>query len=212
MPKQNTPPAEYPQAVLQQIEQLAQNIVIARKRRKETQAQWAQRLGVSQPTMARIERGDPSVAMASYVMCLWLINQAQGLADLIAPQNDLASLEREVARTRSKPRSLAKKEEGNMETAAQGRARRAAPSLKAGAAPDSGASGSPTQVANLPSVSGQGVAKEALLGVSVLDWKAEIEKDLRDYAEEKQRRAERVLPSAAKGLAALISGIKKERP
>ena len=107
MPRQNTSPADYPQAVLQQIAQLAQNIVIARKRRKETQAQWAQRLGVSQPTMARIERGDPSVAMASYVMCMWLINQAQGLADLVAPQRDLASLEREVARTR--PRSAAKR-------------------------------------------------------------------------------------------------------
>ncbi|RZJ51738.1 MAG: XRE family transcriptional regulator, partial [Acidovorax sp.] len=62
MPVQNTKPTDHPQAVLQQIELLAQNIVIARKRRKETQAQWAQRLGVSQPTMARIERGDPSVA------------------------------------------------------------------------------------------------------------------------------------------------------
>ena len=101
MPKQNTSPADYPQAVIQQIGQLAQNIVIARKRRKETQAQWAGRLGVSQPTMARIERGDPSVAMASYVMCMWLVNQAQGLADLIAPQKDHASLEQEVARTRT---------------------------------------------------------------------------------------------------------------
>ncbi|CAN7588744.1 helix-turn-helix domain-containing protein [Acidovorax sp. LjRoot74] len=105
MPSQNTKPTDYPQAVLQQIALLAQNIVIARKRRKETQAQWAQRLGVSQPTMARIERGDPSVSMASYVMCMWLINQAQGLADLIAPQNDLASLEKEVARVR--PQSAA---------------------------------------------------------------------------------------------------------
>ena len=88
MPRQTTPPADYPQAVLQQIEQLAQNIVIARKRRGESQAQWAKKLGISQPTMARIERGDPSVAMASYVMCMWLINQAGGLADLIAPQHD----------------------------------------------------------------------------------------------------------------------------
>src|SRR3989344_5467059 len=107
MPSQNTKPADYPQAVLQQIALLAQNIVIARKRRKETQAQWAQRLGVSQPTMARIERGDPSVSMASYVMCMWLINQAHGLADLIAPQNDLTSLELEVAKAR--PRRAAQK-------------------------------------------------------------------------------------------------------
>ncbi|CAM3342072.1 helix-turn-helix transcriptional regulator [Paracidovorax anthurii] len=101
MPRQNTHPADYPQAVLRQIEQLAQNITIARKRRGETQAQWAKKLGVSQPTMARIERGDPSVAMASYVMCLWLVNQAEGLADLIAPASDHAALEREVAKARA---------------------------------------------------------------------------------------------------------------
>ena len=106
MPRQNTSPADYPQAVLQAIEQLAQNIVIARKRRGETQAQWAKKLGVSQPTMARIERGDPSVAMASYVMCLWLINQAQGLADLIAPLNDHAALEREVSKVRGQQRPV----------------------------------------------------------------------------------------------------------
>ena len=101
MPKKNTSPTDYPQAVIQQIELLAQNIILARKRRNETQAQWAKKLGVSQPTMARIERGDPAVAMASYVMCMWLINQAAGLADLIAPQNDHASLAREVTKIRS---------------------------------------------------------------------------------------------------------------
>ena len=98
MPVQTTKPSDYPQAVVQQIGLLAQNIVIARKRRKETQAQWAKRLGVSQPTMARIERGDPSVAMVSYVMCIWLINPSAALADLIAPQQDHAALEREIVR------------------------------------------------------------------------------------------------------------------
>ena len=107
MPRQNTSPADYPQAVLQQIELLAQNIVIARKRRGESQAQWAKKLGISQPTMARIERGDPSVAMASYVMCMWLINQAGGLAELIAPQNDHAALEKEVAKVRTKRKPAA---------------------------------------------------------------------------------------------------------
>lgn len=102
MPKQTTKPVDYPQAVVQQIEQLAQNIVVARKRRKETQAQWAKRLGVSQPTMARIERGDPSVAMASYVMCMWLIQPDRSLADLIAPQHDTIALEREIAKVRSR--------------------------------------------------------------------------------------------------------------
>lgn len=87
---------------MRQIELLAQNIAVARKRRGETQAQWASKLGVSVPTVARIERGDPSVAMASYVMCMWLINQAEGLADLVAPLNDHAALEREVSKVRSR--------------------------------------------------------------------------------------------------------------
>lgn len=100
MPKQTTRPVDYPQAVLQQIEVLGQNIAIARKRRGETQAQWARRLGVSQPTMVRIERGDPSVAMVSYVMCMWLVNPGVAVAELIAPPNDYAALEREVGRVR----------------------------------------------------------------------------------------------------------------
>ena len=111
MPRQKTAPSDYPQAVLKQIEQLAQNIVIARKRRGESQAQWAKKLGISQPTMVRIERGDPSVAMASYVMCMWLINPAAALADLITPATDHGALEKEVARVRvrRKPFATAKK-------------------------------------------------------------------------------------------------------
>lgn len=109
MPKQNVRPADYPQAVVQEIERLAQNIVVARKRRGETQAQWARKLGVSLPTMARIERGDPAVSMASYAMCLWLIQPSMGLADLIAPEKDLAALDREVAKVRQKLRKPASK-------------------------------------------------------------------------------------------------------
>ena len=105
MPRKNTSSADYPQAVIQQIEQLAQNISIARKRRGESQAQWARKLGISQPTMARIERGDPSVAMASYVMCIWLIHPGASLAELIAPQYDHAALEKEVDKVRA-PRKL----------------------------------------------------------------------------------------------------------
>ena len=74
MPRQNTCPADFPPFILSQIEQVAQQIVATRKARGETQAQWAQRLGISQPTMARLERGDPAIATATYVMCLWLVN------------------------------------------------------------------------------------------------------------------------------------------
>jgi DNA-binding XRE family transcriptional regulator len=194
MPKKNTPPADYPQAVLLQIQQLAQNIAIARKRRKETQAQWAQRLGVSQPTMARIERGDPSVAMASYVMCMWLINQAQGLADLIAPQADLASLEREVARTRKRSPSAAK----------------APAAVRAKAAASSAAADSARSHALRP-----GLAQGSALAPAQHQYRV-AEASPPGFARSHASSAPSKplpAPSAAAGLAALISGTqKKERP
>ena len=85
MPRQNTSPAEFPPAILLQIEQMAQRIVQLRKSRGETQAQWAEKLGISQPTMARVERGDPAVAMATYIACLWQLNPALDLTLLLAP-------------------------------------------------------------------------------------------------------------------------------
>ena len=83
MPRQNTRPVDFPPHILAQIEQLATRIVAARKRSGATQMQWAQQLGISQPTMARLERGDPSVATATYVMCLWLINPQLNLCSLL---------------------------------------------------------------------------------------------------------------------------------
>jgi len=83
MPRQNTCPADFPPFILSQIEQVAQRIVTTRKARGETQAQWAEKLGISQPTMARIERGDPAIATATYVMCLWLVNPALNLLQLL---------------------------------------------------------------------------------------------------------------------------------
>ena len=83
MPRQNTCPADFPPFILSQIEQVAQQIVATRKARGETQAQWAQRLGISQPTMARLERGDPAIATANYVMCLWLVNPQLDLRQLL---------------------------------------------------------------------------------------------------------------------------------
>lgn len=83
MPRQNTSPTDFPPAVLQQIAQLAERIVAARKAQGETQAQWATRLGISQPTMARLERGDASVSAATYILCLSQLNPQLDLTVLL---------------------------------------------------------------------------------------------------------------------------------
>lgn len=83
MPRQNTRPTDFPPAVQQQIALLAERIVAARKALGETQAQWAARLGISQPTMARLERGDASVSAATYILCLSQLNPQLDLTVLL---------------------------------------------------------------------------------------------------------------------------------
>lgn len=83
MPRQNTRPTDFPPAVQQQIARLAERIVAARKALGETQAQWAARLGISQPTMARLERGDASVSAATYILCLSQLNPQLDLTVLL---------------------------------------------------------------------------------------------------------------------------------
>lgn len=103
MPKQSRSLATMPPAVLAQLQQLGEHLTIARKRRKESRKAWAERIGITEPTLARMEKGDPSVAFGSYATALWLIGRAQALADLAAPELDLGALERDVraATTRS---------------------------------------------------------------------------------------------------------------
>jgi len=82
-----------PTAVQAQLRRLGEDLAIARKRRREARKAWAQRLGVSEPTVARMEGGDPSVSMGVYATALWLVGRSQALADLAAPEHDLGALE-----------------------------------------------------------------------------------------------------------------------
>jgi len=67
-------------------------------RRNETQRVWAKRLGISVPTLIRMERGEPGVAIGVYVTALWMIGRAQALVELADPKHDSGALEREVRR------------------------------------------------------------------------------------------------------------------
>ncbi len=96
MPKTSLLIAEMPPAVRALLRELGTNLAIARKRRKESLRVWAARMGVSQPTLARMEQGDPGVAMGTYATALWMMGRAQALPELAAPQLDLGALENEV--------------------------------------------------------------------------------------------------------------------
>jgi transcriptional regulator with XRE-family HTH domain len=78
------------------MRRLGDNLAVARVRRKESQRLWAQRLGVSVPTLIRMEQGDAGVGMGIYATALWLIGRVAALPDIAAPQHDQGALELDV--------------------------------------------------------------------------------------------------------------------
>ncbi|MBH9553587.1 helix-turn-helix domain-containing protein [Inhella gelatinilytica] len=96
MPKQSIALVELPPIVRAQLRELGENLTIARKRRRESRKDWAARIGVSVPTLIRMEKGDPGVAMGTLATALWMMGRIQALPELAAPQLDHGALEREV--------------------------------------------------------------------------------------------------------------------
>ena len=96
MPKSPQALQVLPPAATQALRALGENLAIARVRRHESQRAWAKRLGVSVPTLIRLERGDPGVGAGIYVTALWLIGRSGALADLAAPASDRGALESDV--------------------------------------------------------------------------------------------------------------------
>lgn len=110
MPKRSLAFDAMPPAVLAQLREFGENLAVARKRRMESRKAWAVRIGVSEPTLMRMERGDPGVAFGSYASALWLIGRSQAIPELAAPQHDQGALESAVraarARAVRKPASI----------------------------------------------------------------------------------------------------------
>jgi DNA-binding XRE family transcriptional regulator len=99
-----------PPAVGSQLRALGEHLSVARKRRRETLKVWAQRIGISEPTLVRMEKGDPSVSVGVYATALWLVGRASALSDLAAPEHDRGALEDAVrvakARAVRRPTSI----------------------------------------------------------------------------------------------------------
>jgi len=102
MPKRSPTSLELPPQVSSHLRELGANLAIARKRRKESIKAWAGRIGVSEPTLARMEQGDPGVAFGTYATALWLMGRAQAIPELAAPQLDMGALENEVRAARAR--------------------------------------------------------------------------------------------------------------
>src|SRR5882724_4280286 len=89
-----TPPAE----VTACIQQLAERVRVARKRRGWTVAETAAKAGINRNTLTALESGKPGVAMRSYVCVLWVLGLDRTLESVADPDRDAQGKTLEAAR------------------------------------------------------------------------------------------------------------------
>jgi transcriptional regulator with XRE-family HTH domain len=85
-----------PPSTLAALAQLGADLAVARLRRKESLRTWAKRLGVSVPTLIRLEAGEPNVSVGVLATALWLIGRDGALGTLASPKDDRGALELDI--------------------------------------------------------------------------------------------------------------------
>ena len=80
------------------LKKLGTDIRDARKRRRITTKLMAERIGVTRLTLAKLERGAPTVSMGSYAMALYVLGKIDELENLMDRTNDPLGLDLEDER------------------------------------------------------------------------------------------------------------------
>ncbi|WP_213307971.1 helix-turn-helix transcriptional regulator [Paraburkholderia sacchari] len=75
-------------SVLKQLESLGERMRLARLRRKMTAELFSERMGVSRETLRRLENGDPTIAMGTYMRALRVLG-LDGNIDSLARDDEL---------------------------------------------------------------------------------------------------------------------------
>ena len=96
MPKTARALQQLPPATLGALEKLGADLAVARLRRKESLKTWAKRMGITIPTLQRLEAGDPSVSIGIVATALWLIQRDAELGQLAAPEHDRGAIEMDI--------------------------------------------------------------------------------------------------------------------
>lgn len=96
MPKMSRALSQMPPSTVAALEKLGADLAVARLRRHESLKTWSKRLGVTVPTLMRLEAGDPGVGIGILATALWLIGRDAELSQLAAPEHDKGALDQDV--------------------------------------------------------------------------------------------------------------------
>ncbi|WP_229170576.1 helix-turn-helix domain-containing protein [Bradyrhizobium altum] len=89
------------------LPRVGEAIRTARIRRRKTAADIAGRLGVSLPTLRKLETGDPGVSLGTFLTALWLLDLSPALMAALDPAKDEIGLTLEMARLPKRVRPAA---------------------------------------------------------------------------------------------------------
>lgn len=92
------PPPPIPLAARRALVALGEDIAAARRRRRLPLEIVAERALTTRQTVARVEHGDPSVAMGTWATVLFVLGMAPRLAGIAAPAHDELGLALETER------------------------------------------------------------------------------------------------------------------
>jgi transcriptional regulator with XRE-family HTH domain len=81
-----------PLPVTHTLRKLGRDLAIARRKRGISTSDMAARLFVTRDTLWRLERGDPTVALGTFVTAMFVLNLHDRVANLAAPASDELAL------------------------------------------------------------------------------------------------------------------------
>lgn len=79
---------------------MGERLRLARLSRDEPMAVFAQRMGVSVPTLRAMEHGSDTVAIRHWANALWILDRLPDLAAVLAPKESVLDLARRAEQPR----------------------------------------------------------------------------------------------------------------
>ena len=81
-----------PTGLRRSLGKFGHDLAVARRKRQLTVGMMAERTGLAKSTYARIEKGDPAVAMGAYAMALFVLGFGEAFGNLTDARRDEAGL------------------------------------------------------------------------------------------------------------------------
>ncbi len=100
----------YPSEVNERLCIYGERVRVARMRRRWSQADLAERMGVERRTVSRLEGGSPGVGLGAFLAALWALDLWDTARDMADPAADAAGIFLERRRTPTRARRRKEKE------------------------------------------------------------------------------------------------------